>query len=90
MQIELSNIKNRNNIIDIRTSIEFESYNILGSKNIPRLNLLKSPEVYLNKYEEYYLICNKGEVSLSCSKILNALGYNCYSIKGGIDNLKKC
>lgn len=89
MQINFCEITNRKNIIDIRTSIEFGDYNILGSKNIPRLNLLKNPENYLNKHQEYYLICNKGEVSFSCCKILNALGYKCYSIIGGIDGLKK-
>ena len=39
--------------------------------------------------EKYYLICDLGKVSLSCARVLNALGYNCYSIKGGIEGLKK-
>lgn len=89
MQIEFSDIENMNNIIDIRTSIEFDKYNISGSRNISRFNLLKNPDDCLNKYEKFYLICNKGEVSLSCSKILNALGYQCYSVIGGMDGLKK-
>lgn len=89
MQIKLSEVKDKSKIIDIRTSLEFEKFNIIGSRNIPRFNLLKNPESYLNKCDEFYIICNKGEVSLSCVKILNALGYRCYSIIGGIDNLKK-
>lgn len=89
MQIDFNNINNNIKIIDIRSSLEFEKYNILGSINIPRMILLKSPDNYLNKNEEYYLICNKGEVSLSCARILNALGYKCYSIKGGVEGLKK-
>ena len=67
--------------------IEFNKHCINGSVNIPRFNLLTNPEVYLKKDEEYYLVCSKGEVSLSCARILNALGYKCYSINGGIDNI---
>lgn len=89
MLIEFNNIGDKKNIIDIRTSIEFDKYHISGSINVPRFNLLKNPQNYINKKEVFYLICNKGEVSLSCSRILNALGYHCYSIIGGIDGLKK-
>jgi len=88
MQIKISEIENKNNIIDIRTSAEFNEFNI-GGRNITRMNLLKNPEYYLDKNNTYYIVCNKGTVSLSCSKILNALGYNCYSVAGGIDDLKK-
>ena len=88
MQIKISEIENKNNIIDIRTSSEFNEFNI-GGRNITRMNLLKNPEYYLDKNNTYYMVCNKGTVSLSCSRILNALGYNCYSVAGGIDDLKK-
>ena len=88
MQIKISEIENKNNIIDIRTSAEFNEFNI-GGRNITRMNLLKNPEYYLDKNNTYYIVCNKGTVSLSCSRILNALGYNCYSVAGGIDDLKK-
>jgi len=88
MQIKISEIENKNNIIDIRTSTEFNEFNI-GGRNITRMNLLKNPEYYLDKNNTYYIVCNKGTVSLSCSRLLNALGYNCYSVAGGIDDLKK-
>ena len=88
MQVKISEIENKNNIIDIRTSSEFNEFNI-GGRNIIRMNLLKNPEYYLDKNNTYYIVCNKGTVSLSCTKILNALGYNCYSVAGGIDDLKK-
>lgn len=86
---KLDNIDKKVLIIDIRTSSEFESYHLDGSINIPRIKLLNSHETYLDKDKKYYIICNKGEVSLSCCKILNALGYSCKSIKGGIDPLIK-
>lgn len=88
MQIKISEIENKNNIIDIRPSTEFNEFNI-GGRNITRMNLLKNPEYYLDKNNTYYIVCNKGTVSLSCSRLLNALGYNCYSVAGGIDDLKK-
>ena len=85
MSIELTDIDKDITIIDIRTSNEFESYHLDGSINIPRIKLLNNHESYLNKNKDYYIICNKGKVSLSCCKILNALGYSCKSIIGGID-----
>ena len=88
MQIRINEIKNKKNIIDIRTSTEFNEFNI-GGRNITRINLLRNPEYYLDKNNTYYIVCNKGTESLSCTKILNALGYNCYSVAGGIDDLKK-
>ena len=89
MQIKFNEINRNNQIIDIRSSYEFENYNIPGSINIARIDLLKSPDSYMNKQSDYYLLCNKGEVSLSCARILNALGYHCYSIIGGMDGLRK-
>ena len=88
MEIELNHVGINNTLIDIRTPFEFNEYSIPGSINIPRINLLNSPEVYLNKYDTYYLICSKGVTSLSTAKLSNSLGYKCYSIIGGIDNLK--
>ena len=84
----INEIKNKKNIIDIRTRFEFNEFNI-GGRNITRINLLRNPEYYLDKNNTYYIVCNKGTESLSCTKILNALGYNCYSVAGGIDDLKK-
>lgn len=89
MQISLNEITKESNIIDIRPSDEFGNFHYPGSINIPRLYLLKEPEKFLSKNKTYYLICEMGNVSLSCSKLLNALGYKCYSIIGGINEYKK-
>lgn len=89
MQINYSEIKDKTKIVDIRTSLEFDKNNIKGSINVPKLKLLKNPENYLNKQDDYYLLCNEGKVSSSCTNILNALGYRCYSIIGGMDGLKE-
>ena len=88
MLIDINDIKNKNNIIDIRSSISFNKFNYEGSRNIPRMLLLSNPELYLNKNEEYYIMCDKGLLSKSVSNILNSLGYNCYSIIGGINSVR--
>lgn len=88
MQISFDKMKSNVMVIDIRSTSEYEEYRYPGSICIPRLTLLKNPEAYLSKEKEYYLICHKGEVSLSCARILNALGYHCYSVDGGIERYK--
>lgn len=89
MEIDFENVYDKSKIIDIRSPLDFANNSIPFSVNIPRIKLMSNPELYINKNEKYYLICDLGKVSLSCAKVLNALGYNCYSIKGGIEGLKK-
>ncbi len=76
------------NLIDIRDKEDYMNNNINGSINIPRLKLLNDPSMYLNKNKTYYIICDMGVLSESTSKILNALGYKCISVKGGIKEYK--
>ena len=89
MQINYNDIIDKTKIIDIRNLLEFNNNHVSNSINIPRLKLLSKPDIYMNKENEYYLICDTGTVSLSCAKILNALGYKCYRIIGGIEGIKK-
>lgn len=89
MEIDYNKITNSNNIIDIRSFLDYDEFNIKKSINIPKIILMSKPDKYLNKEEEFYLLCDKGKISLSCSKILNALGYKCFSIKDGIEGIKK-
>ena len=87
MSININNINVNNKIIDIRNSISYNKKHISNSINIPRLLLLENPNNYITKYETVYLICDEGITSLSTSKILNALGYDTYSIEGGIEKI---
>lgn len=89
MEIDFENVYDKSKIIDIRNPLNFANNSIPSSVNIPRIKLMSNPELYISKDKDYYLICDLGRVSLSCAKVLNALGYNCYSIKGGIEGLKK-
>lgn len=87
MEIEYYKINKNNLIIDVRNSRDYDEYHVDKSINISKLKLLSKPEKYLNKNKIVYLICDKGEVSMYCSKVLNALGYKCLSIKGGIESI---
>lgn len=88
MEIEFFNVSKKATIIDIRYPSDYENYHLDNTINVTRINLLKNPDKYLSKEKENYLLCDKGTVSMSCAKILNALGYNCKSIKGGMEGIK--
>ena len=49
----------------------------------------KYKNIYMNKENEYYLICDKGIYSNEVSAKLNKMGYNTHSIQGGYDKIKK-
>lgn len=89
MHVSLNEININNKIIDLRKKFDYNEFHIPKSINIPRMNLLGDPSLYLNKKDKYYLLCDKGTISLSCCNILNALGYHCYSIDGGIEKYKE-
>ena len=88
MEIYYESIIDYDNIIDIRPSFAYNLYHINGSINIPKMTLLQEPSKYLNYNNTYYLICDSGINSNRCANILNALGYHCFSIKGGIKYIK--
>lgn len=87
MEIEYSEINKNIKIIDIRHPLDYEEFHVSNSINIPRLKLLGDPEKYISKNKKVYLLCDKGIVSKSSAKILNELGYNCVSVKGGIESI---
>lgn len=80
----LPNIK----IIDIRDNYQFNLGSIPTAINIPMKFLLKNPENYFNKNEEYYLLCQFGLKSKKVARELNELGYNTYNIVGGYSDYK--
>ena len=82
---ELKRIINNINIIDIRSVASFNNNHIPGAKNIPFNNLIISPNKYLDKYNIYYIYCQKGQKSLKTCQILNSLGYKTINIIGGYE-----
>ena len=47
------------NIIDIRSKQKYNDNHILNSKNIDKNDLLLNTDKYLNKYEKYYIYCQR-------------------------------
>lgn len=81
--LELENI----NIIDIRDIDEFNIKHISNSINIPSFKLYQTYTLLLNKYETYYIICEKGIRSKQMVKFLKRKKYNVVYIKNGISKL---
>lgn len=71
------------NLIDIREEYEYRSGHIPTAKNIPMKRILNVPEKYLNKDEEYHIICQSGGRSLAACKELVAQGYKVINVSGG-------
>lgn len=86
--IELLRLTNPN-IVDIRNNYYYNIGHIPRAINIPYYDLLTNYRHYLNKYNRYYLYCNKGDQSLEISNRLNTFGYNTVNITGGYEEYLK-
>lgn len=73
------------NLIDIRSIEKYNSKHIMNAVNIPMEQLLINPNKYLNKYEKYYIYCQKGIQSRKLCQILTNSGYNVINITGGYE-----
>ncbi len=71
------------NLIDIREAYEVKAGTLKTAKNIPMGNLLQTPEKYLKKEEEYYIMCQSGGRSQAAVKALSKLGYQVVNVAGG-------
>lgn len=81
---ELDKLLPKIKLIDVREPYEFQNMSIKGSKNVPMRTLLGEPEKYLNKSEEYYIICHSGARSARMVKGLSKLGFNVINVSGGV------
>lgn len=75
-------------IIDIREPYETSSGTIKGAKKVPMNTLLQNPEKYLNKDNEYHIMCQSGMRSFKASKSLSKLGYNVVNVAGGFGSYR--
>lgn len=71
------------NLIDVREPYEYKSGHIPTAKNIPMGTILAYPEKYLNKSNEYHIICQSGSRSTRTCKNLSNQGYKVINISGG-------
>lgn len=73
------------NIIDIRSREKYNTSHIGNARNIQIEQLLIYPDKYINKYEKYYIYCQKGLQSRKLCQILKNNGYNVVNITGGYE-----
>lgn len=85
MNITISELMalNTNNIIDVRSSTEYNLGHLPNAKNVPSMHLLAHPEKYLNKDETYYIYCQTGMTSDKICQILNKKNYKLVNVIGG-------
>lgn len=70
-------------LIDIREGYEYNRGSIKTAKNIPMGELLDSPDKYLNKNKEYYILCQSGGRSTRTCSTLKNKGYDVINVAGG-------
>ena len=83
---EFIKIKDKINIIDIRSKRLYNINHIDNSINIELNDLLLNYSKYLNKIDKYYIYCQKGNNSLKMCNFLKNQGYNVINILGGYEN----
>jgi len=85
--ISVSELKKLNNInlIDIRSIEKYNDKHILNARNISMEQLLINPNKYLNRYEKYYIYCQKGIQSRKLCQILTNNYYNVTNVIGGYE-----
>ncbi len=77
------------NLIDVRSSQEYEEGHLDGAINIPVYNIEnKIVNIVKNNSNIIILYCSSGHRSKEAKNILENLGYkNVYCLKGGIDRI---
>ncbi len=85
--ISITDLKKLNyvNLIDIRSVEKYNNRHIMNAVNIPMEQLLIKPDKYLNKYDKYYIYCQKGIQSRKLCQILSNLGYSVVNVSGGYE-----
>ena len=80
----MDNLIGKVSIIDIREPYEYSSGSLKTAKNIPMGNLLNSPDKFLEKSKEYYILCQSGGRSSGACRTLSKLGYQVVNVAGGM------
>lgn len=71
------------NLIDVREPSEYATGHIPTAKNIPMNQLIQDPQHYLDRNQEYYLVCQSGGRSQMVGLVLEGQGYKVKNIIGG-------
>ena len=87
IEIEFNSINKYSfTVIDIRDSNSYLIGHLDNSLNIPFNQLIINPQKYLNKENNYLLVCEYGFKSKKTAEILKRQGYKTFSLKNGIKN----
>lgn len=81
---DLDDLIGKINLVDIREPYEYQAGSIKTSVNIPMAHLLKEPDKYLKKENQYYIMCQSGGRSSRACGTLSKLGFNVVNISGGM------
>lgn len=81
---DIDNLLGKIDLIDIREKYEYANGSIKSAKNIPMGDLLNDPEKYLNKNNEYYIMCQSGGRSARATSILSKQGFDVINVAGGM------
>ena len=71
------------NVIDVREPYELAYGKVPGAKNIPLRELAYNHDKYLNKSDEYYIICQSGSRSMQLVNYLAEHNYKLINVEGG-------
>ena len=74
-------------IIDLRDENSFNESHLPHSINISLSKLIANYDKYLNKNNDYLLICEYGIQSKIIMEMLNRMGYHAHSLKDGYRGL---
>lgn len=81
---DMDSLIGKASIIDIREPYEYRSGSLRTAKNIPMGTLLNTPDQYLDKEKEYYILCQSGGRSGGACRMLSKLGYQVVNVVGGM------
>ncbi|MGN6711633.1 rhodanese-like domain-containing protein [Anaerocolumna jejuensis] len=81
---DMDNLIGKVELIDIREPYEYNRGSIRTAKNIPMDKLLGTPDKFMDKEKEYYIICQSGGRSMAAAKALTRAGYRVVNVAGGV------
>jgi thiamine biosynthesis protein ThiI len=75
-------------VLDCQTDREYRAWHLPGARHCDLGDLLRSPRS-LDKKQSYILYCARGTQSAQAAEILQQLGYEAYSFRGGTAALRR-
>ncbi len=83
---ELLHMNFHGNLIDLRSTQNYNNNHIPGAIHIPFETLLAKAKQLLDPNETYYIYCQKGTKSIRVCQILNQMGYHTVNVAGGYES----